>query len=56
MYSLLLGQFNSVFTTSNPHIFIHDLFVVFYCHPAVDSDRYLTDIVLINAIIIESIM
>ena len=53
--SLLLDQFNSVFTSPKPEMIVHDPVSFFSCQSIPSDDYYLTDIEIDEAIIIDAI-
>ena len=55
MYSLLLDQFNSVFTSPKPEMIVYDPVSLFSCQSIIPSDGYLTDIEIDETIIIDAI-
>ena len=55
MCSLLLNQFNSVFTSPKPEMIVHDPVSFFSCQSIIPSDDYLTGINIDETIIIDAI-
>ena len=55
MCSLLLDQFNSVFTSPKPKMIVHDPVSFFSCQSIIPSNDYLTDIEIGENIIIYAI-